>query len=61
MAVNKPKLRKHPKRPSKSATLKQKQDYLDKCIAIDQENKRKLTEHAKSSKKEKELDKKIWG
>lgn len=61
MALKKIKLRKHPKRPAKSATLKQKQDYLDKCITIDQENKRKLNEHSKSTRKEKELDKKIYG
>lgn len=60
MAITKPKLKKHPKRPAKSATLKQKQDYLDKCITIDTENKRKLAEHTKSTKKEKEIDKKIY-
>ncbi len=48
--IKKPKLKSYPKKPKASASIASFENYLDKCKAIDKENKDKLDSYDKALK-----------
>lgn len=48
--MKKPTLKKHPKKPKKSASLETVKNYINKCKEIDRENKRKMADYHKTQK-----------
>lgn len=48
--MKKPTLKKHPKKPKKSASLETVKNYIQKCREIDRENKKKISDYHKTKK-----------
>lgn len=57
--MRKPKLKKYPKKPKKTASLAVKENWLRKTTEIDKENRQKESDYKKSHEKSKQIDKKI--
>lgn len=61
MAIKKPTYKKYPKKPKKNASNAVKQRYLQRYADVKKENARRKREYDNAMKKQKTLDRKIYG